>query len=144
MKSRVSIQKRIEGDQKLLLEQFRKTPIVETSCQKVGIGRSSYYRWRAENKDFAQAADEALNEGVKLINDYAENQLLSLIKNGNSAGIFYWLNHRHPAYASKLEIIGKIKHEEQLTPEQEALITKALKLASVLPDSLPKPKEGQK
>lgn len=129
MNSRVSIQKRIIGDQKLLLEQFRKTPIVETSCQKVGIGRSSYYRWRAENKDFALAADEALSEGVKLVNDFAESQLLSAIKQGNLTGVMYWLNHRHPAYGNKFEVTaGPKEADETLTIEQQAIVKRALAL----------------
>lgn len=127
MNSRVSIQKRIIGDQKLLLEQFRKTPIVETSCQKVGIGRSSYYRWRAENKDFALAADEALSEGIRLVNDFAESQLLSAIKEGNLTAVMYWLNNRHSAYRNKLEVTtDQKKNDEPLNPEQERLMKKAL------------------
>ena len=129
MNSRVSIQKRIKKDQELILQQLKKTPIIETACQKVGVGRSSFYRWKAEDKEFAKAADEALSEGIKLVNDFAESQLLSAIKEGNLTGIMYWLNHRHSAYRNRIELTrGQMEDEESLTPEQEKQIKKALSI----------------
>ena len=129
MSSQTTIQNRIKRDKELILEQLRKTPIIESSCQKVGVGRSSFYRWTAEDKEFAKAADEALSEGVKLVNDFAESQLLSAIKEGNLTGVMYWLNHRHPAYRNRIELTrGQMDDEESLTPEQEKQIKKALSI----------------
>ena len=129
MNSQVTIQKRIKKDQELILQQLKKTPIIETACQKVGVGRSSFYRWKAEDKEFAKAADEALSEGIKLVNDFAESQLLSAIKEGNLTGIMYWLNHRHSAYRNRIELTrGQMEDEESLTPEQEKQIKKALSI----------------
>ena len=116
-----------------LIEQLKKTPIIEVACQKIGIGRNSYYRWRREGKKFALACDKALEEGCAFINDLAESQLISAMKNNNLTAVMYWLNHRHSIYRNKLEVNGSLeikKHE--LTKEQEASIKKALELAELL------------
>lgn len=68
----------------------------------------------------------------------AESQLMSAIRDKNLTAIIFWLKNHHQSYATKIEVTAKLKHEdEQLTPEQEALVMKALKLASVLPENLP-------
>lgn len=133
MNNPTTIQKRVDKNQELLLEQLKKTPIVQVACEKVGVGRATYYRWRKENEEFAKIADEAITEGTNLVNDMAESQLMSAIRDKNLTAIIFWLKHHHTRYATKVEITGHLKHEEQLTPEQEALVMKALKLAELLP-----------
>lgn len=122
----ITVRDRIKTDQELLLEQLKKTPIVQIACEKTGIGRSTYYRWRAEDKEFAKIADEALQEGNLLINDMAESQLLSAVRDKNMTAIIFWLKNHHKAYANRLEISAIKPEEEALTPEQEQLIQKAL------------------
>lgn len=134
--NQTAIQKRIDKNQELLIEQLKKTPIIQIACEKVGIGRATYYRWRKENEEFAKLADEAIAEGNALVNDMAESQLMAAIRDKNLTAIIFWLKHHHPRYATKVEITGHIKHEEQLTPEQEALVMKALKLAELLPAAI--------
>lgn len=133
-----TIQKRQLKEKQLLIEQLKRTPIVQIACEKNGIGRATYYRWRKEDLNFAEDADTAIEDGNKLINDMAESQLMSAIRDKNMTAIIYWLNHHHPAYTTKMEITAKLKHEnEQLTSEQEKLVTKALKLASVITGNQP-------
>lgn len=131
-----TIAKRKDKNQELLLAQLRKTPIVELACEKTNVGRASYYRWRANDPEFAKAADEAIAEGSLLINDIAESQLMSAIREKNLTAIIFWLRNHHPSYAAKLEVTARLKADnEVLTPEQEALVTKALKLAALLPET---------
>lgn len=119
----------------LLLEQLKKTPIIQIACEKSGIGRATFYRWKKEDEKFALKADEALIEGSALVNDIAESQLMSAIKDKNLTAIIFWLKNHHPSYATKVEVTARLKAENEiLTPEQEALVTRALKLASLLPD----------
>lgn len=125
------IQDRTQQNRQLMLEQLKKTPVVQIACEKTGIARSTFYRWKEEDKEFAKEADQALAEGVALVNDMAESQLLSAIRDRNISAIFYWLNHRHSAYSNKLEITAKVK-DEMLSPEQKELIKKALKHASLI------------
>lgn len=124
--TQLTVKDRIKTDQELLLEQLKKTPIVQIACEKTDVGRSTYYRWRDEDKEFAKRADEALQEGSLLINDMAESQLLSAVRDKNMTAIIFWLKHHHKAYANRLEISAIRPEEEALTPEQEQLIQKAL------------------
>ena len=124
--TQMAVKDRIKTDQELLLEQLKKTPIVQIACEKTDVGRSTYYRWRDEDKEFAKRADEALQEGSLLINDMAESQLLSAVRDKNMTAIIFWLKHHHKAYANRLEISAIRPEEEALTPEQEQLIQKAL------------------
>ena len=107
---------------------MKKIPIVEIACNKSGVARATYYRWRKKNHEFMKQADEALTEGIRFINDLSESQLLSAIKDKNISAIFYWLNHRHPSYENKVEISTSLKPVEKLTKEQEAIVKKALAL----------------
>lgn len=114
-----------------MIEQLKKTPIVQIACEKVGLARATYYRWYKKNKKFAKEADEALAEGIKFLNDFAESQLLMAIKNQNLTAITYWLNHRHPAYKNTLKLSGSIKSSnDPLTTEQAKAIKQALELVS--------------
>jgi ABC-type Fe3+ transport system substrate-binding protein len=133
------IQDRQKKERELLLEQFRKTPIIQFACEKAGVGRATYYRWRHEDGEFALQSDTALEESVGLMNDLAESQLLSAIKEKNITAIIFWLKNRHRAYTNRLEINAKVESKNaELTPEQEDLIKKALGLSSV--SSLEEPK----
>jgi len=115
-----------------LIEQLKKTPIVSIACKKAGVSRATHYRWCNSDTNFKKASDEAIQEGVMLMNDMAESQLLNAIRDGNSTAIFYWLNHRHPAYKTKLELSGHIKASNvPLTPQQEETIKEALRLAAL-------------
>lgn len=134
--AQVTISNRIEKDQKLLIEQLKKTPIIQIACEKTGIGRATYYRWRKDNKEFAQLADEALKEGTLLVNDMAESQLLSAVRDQNMTGIIFWLKHHHPTYATKVEITANLKQpEEELTAEQQEAVKKALALTGFTENS---------
>jgi hypothetical protein len=70
---------------------------------------------------------------------------MSAIRDKNLTAIIFWLRNHHPSYATRVEVTAKLKHDdEQLSPEQEALVMKALKLASVLPNTLENSIEGGK
>lgn len=125
-----TISKRQTKEKELLIEQLKKIPIVQVACEKLSIGRATYYRWRKEDKDFAKQADTALEESSLLINDVAESQLISEIKNKNITAIIFWLKHHHKAYANRLALTGHLRHEYQLTVEQEKLIERALAMVT--------------
>ena len=112
------------------LDELRKVPIVQVACEKTGLSRNSVYRWRKEDKDFLKKMDNALSEGVALVNDMSESQLLTLIKEKNYPAISFWLRHRNDNYKNKLEITTKDDNEE-LTPSQAKIVKQALKLAKI-------------
>lgn len=118
----------------LLVEQLKKTPIIQIACEKVGVARATYYRWKKQDTVFAKEADEAIMTGELLINDLAESQLLSAIKDKNLTAIIFWLKHHHARYATRVEVTAQLRRApEELTPEQEAVVMKALELAALVP-----------
>lgn len=127
-----TIEKRVAKDKQVILENLKQVPIIQVACQKSGIGRASYYRWRKGDKSFAKKADEAVHEGRLLINEMAESQLINSIKEQNMTGIIFWLKNNNPVYGDKVELTHKAKNKK-LTPDQEKLIDKALRLASLVP-----------
>lgn len=111
-----------------VIKQLKKTPIVQVSCKKVGISRATFYRWKKEDKKFANEAEAAIEEGLGLINDMAESQLITAIKEGNLTGIIFWLKNHHRQYSPKLEVTTK-DGDIPLTEEQKILIKKSLAMA---------------
>lgn len=100
------------------------------SCEKVGVGRATYYRWR-KNQAFAKEADAAISEGEMLITDLSELQLINLIRDKNFPAIQLWLKAHNGKYGNKVEINGHLTYsDEELTPEQTAVVKEAFRLAS--------------
>ena len=116
--------------QNQFLIELVKVPIVQVACEKTDLSRNTVYRWRKEDPAFLKKMDEALTEGVALVNDISESQFLTLIKEKNYPAISFWLRHRNNNYKNKLEITTK-EDLEELTPSQAKIVKQALKLANI-------------
>ncbi len=128
-----TIEKRQEENKSKLIELLQKTPIVQVVCEKSGVSRATYYRWRTEDKNFKEESDKALKEGIEIINDMAESQLLSSIRDKNMTAIIFWLKNHHQAYIPKLEISSDQNQlRDDLTPDEEAIVREALLLSGVI------------
>lgn len=123
--------KKNDQSKQLLIEQLRKNPIVQIACEKTGVSRASFYRWKEEDAEFAKAVDDAVSDGRLLINDLAETQLIGAVKDRNFSAIMYWLKHHHPSYKTRVEIEGQVNVIEELSPEQKELVRQALRLADI-------------
>lgn len=122
-----------DADKQRLLAQLEKTPIVEAACNQISLPRSTYYRWRKDDEDFAEACDQTIELSIGRINDLAESQLINAIKNQNMSAITFWLKHHHSRYRNRLEIDAKIQTTQQeLTPEQAELVSRALRMAGLV------------
>ena len=110
--------------------ELEKVPIIQVACEKTSISRNSIYRWRREDKVFCNKMDKAMINGVALVNDMTESQLLTLIKEKNYSAISFWLRHRNDNYKDKIEITTK-EDNEVLSPSQAKIVRNALKLASI-------------
>ncbi len=120
-----------DKQKELLLENLKKAPIVQLACEKIGISRATFYRWKKDDAAFAEKAEGAILKGQQLINELAESQLISAIKDKNMTAIIFWLKNNHKNYKTKIELSGEVKTgAKKLTPEQEELIMKALELSS--------------
>src|SRR3989338_157993 len=81
-----------------LLEELKKIPIIQTACGKTGVGRSTYYAWRKDDKAFAQNANKSLHEGKAFVSDMAVSQLIKKIQEGNMTSVIFWLKNHHANY----------------------------------------------
>lgn len=114
------------------LEQLKRTPTIETACQKIGVARATVYRWINANKHFKKKVEDALTEGRTFMSDVAENQLFSLIGEKEFKAIKLYLSTHNPRYGNKLELSGSIvTKDEPLTKEQKRLIREALRLSTL-------------
>lgn len=128
-KDKKAVRTRIKKDKELMISQLKKSPIVQLSCEKTGISRATFYRWKKDDKRFAKAADTAIYEGSHLINDLAESQLLSAIADKNMTAIIFWLKHHHPSYETRVEIRQALDgNDQELTKRQKEVIKQALKI----------------
>lgn len=131
-KKKKTIKNRQVKQKEILLEQLKKMPILQIAFEKAGVTRATYYRWRNEDAAFRKFTDEAIFEGEALITDMSESQLITMIRDRNFPAVRLWLQHHHPKYAPRLEITTHPKPPEQLTPDQEAIVKKALRFASMV------------
>ena len=122
--------KKTKQMEELLLDQLRKTPIVETACQKLNISKMTISRWRKQSPMFSVRFEDALLEGRLRINDVAESQILALIAAGKFEPSKFWLTHNNSRYSAKLEITDK-RSNRLLSAEQKSIIRKALRLSSL-------------
>lgn len=125
-----SVDKRIERDKAKLLEILEKNPVVQLACERAGVGKTTFYRWKNEDAAFARKADAALTSGNEFVSDIAISQLISAIKDKNMHAIRFWLTNHHRDYTTKMHIIAEVHRDEPLSPEQEAAVRRALELAS--------------
>ncbi|MGH7157244.1 MAG: hypothetical protein ACREGG_04005 [Candidatus Saccharimonadales bacterium] len=121
-----------ELDKQKMLRALAKTPIVEVACKQISLPRTTYYRWRKEDEQFAEGCDLAIEESAARINDLAESQLISAIKDQNMTAIIFWLKHHHKTYRTRIELDANLKHNQgELTPEQAEMVAQALRLAGL-------------
>lgn len=124
-----------DKQKQLVIEQLRKTPIVQVVAEKVGIHRSTIYRWKASDAEFSEAVDEAMEQSISLVNDLAESQLISAIRDKNITAIIYWLKNHHKTYETRIKVTGSLNHSvNRLDDEQNELVMKALTKAGLLID----------
>jgi hypothetical protein len=133
MTNNPTIQNRQDQNKEKILDHLRKAPIVQVACDRAGVSRATYYRWRKEDEDFLNDSDDALAFGRRFISDMAESQLISAIKDQNMTAIIFWLKNHDPSYKQKVELSGQVdtKPQDPMTPEQEQAIKRALQIAKM-------------
>ena len=100
-KQRQTVNARIKKDKEKFLEVLEKNPVVQIACERSGISKATFYRWK-EDKEFATKVEDALTGGNSLISDIAIAQLISAIKDKNFGAIKFWLTNHHQDYKNKL------------------------------------------
>jgi hypothetical protein len=125
--NKMTVNKRIADNKEQLIKQFKKMPIIQIACERNDISRSTFYRWCQEDSEFAKKARDALLDGKAMINDMAESQLISSIKDKSFQAIAYWLKHNHPDYRTRVELTPSAP-QESLSAEQESKVLTAIQL----------------
>lgn len=120
---------RMNKEKQEFVEQLKKTPVIQVVCEKLGVGRSTFYRWRDEDENFAKEVEESYTQGKLLINDLAISQLISSIKDKSIQGIKFWLQHNHPEYSNTMTLKHNFNSDD-LNEEQKEIIKKALMLSN--------------
>lgn len=105
------------GDKSKLLEFLAETPIVTFACKKVGLDRTTYYRWRKDDKDFRDQADKFLSIGRMRINDMAESVIIKKINADDTRCSIFWLAHNDPRYKPvRTSYEPPVGHRHELAP----------------------------
>lgn len=130
-KQKASIDRRMKRKKEEVLEALQKTPVVYVACERAGISKATFYRWREEDLVFQKKSDEAIKAGKALINDMAFSQLIALIKEKNVGAIKFWLTNQHPDFKTRIEIGGRLELAEELSLEERAMVKDALQLGGL-------------
>ena len=77
--------------------------IVSEACKKVGVGRTTFYKWTREDSEFKEQVDDI--EDVAL--DYVESQLYGQIRKGDTTAIIFYMKTK----GKKRGYIEKTQHE---------------------------------
>jgi hypothetical protein len=93
--------------------------IIREACRQVGISRQTYYDWKADDEEFAKAAEVAMDEQ----GDIVESRLLDLIEAGDtSATIFYCKTKlKNRGYTERVVEKKKPEPEPEPKPKVEAI-----------------------
>lgn len=100
-KNKTVIYRRKKKEKKLILDLLVKYPIVQLACEKSGISRATFYRWKHEDEEFNIDSEKAVFEWKQLVNDMAEINVISWIKNWDKTLTMYWLNNNHSNYSNR-------------------------------------------
>jgi len=120
-------QERTKVKKRMFLEYFAKSMgIVRLACQKIDVSRSTFYDWKAKDKEFT----EALLTVEAQRNDEVEDRLFQRIREGSGADIRYYLTCRNSKYKprSVQEVITGDRTYEDLVDEQKKRIAEAQKI----------------
>lgn len=85
-------------DKQKFLDELEEIPIVSVVARRVGIAKSTIYKWQAEDEKFAKAVAESLKRGRESITDLAEGVLVTNMKKGEFRAVKYWLDNNEKRY----------------------------------------------
>lgn len=84
-----------------IVDTLRDAPFINHATKKVGIARTTFYRWMRTDKIFEFNVNAALQEGHKCMIELAESALFKKIKEGHFGGIKFYLENNHGNYMNR-------------------------------------------
>lgn len=92
---------RHHDEQSKLVQILEETPLVNYACRKVGIGRTTFYRWMKDNLPFKKEVERALASGRSQWSEIAESALMKNVKKEKMDAIKFYLTHNDKRYIPK-------------------------------------------
>lgn len=89
----------------LIVDTLRDTPFINHATKKVGIARTTFYRWMKTDKVFEINVNGALQEGHKCMIELAESALFKKIKEGHFGAIKFYLENNHGNYMNRKYVV---------------------------------------
>ena len=123
-----TVQNRIAASKDNFLTQLENSfGLVATTCRKAGISRSTYYKWRKEDTDFANKADEVR----ELQKDAVEALILKKMKCGDTAMLIFYAKTqmKDRGYVERTEVVGKDGADLSFTKYDLSKLTEAQRQA---------------
>jgi hypothetical protein len=99
-----------------LLKELEKSGNVWSSCLKLNIHRSTYYRWKEVDKDFRRLANMMERHGRENMCDIAKHALMLNVKDKKMDAIKYVLSHLDPPFKRKQTSNVVILHKKDIIP----------------------------
>lgn len=85
---------------KELVKELEKNYLLQHACNKLGLTRSTVYRWMQDDEEFAVTIRAAQAVGRRFMSDYVESKLLKNIENQEQRAIEFWLKNNNEHYRS--------------------------------------------
>jgi hypothetical protein len=125
-----AVKARTKGKKQAFLALIAKNGLIEVACQKIGVSRQTYYRWRKEDRKFGDEADVAMRHGSETTDDLVESKFMKLIHDEDRHAILFYLKYRHAKYSDRAAIrrmvLEQVEDESALTEDEERRIDAAL------------------
>ncbi len=99
-----------EQHKKAVIEALEKSlGVVTSACKNAGVGRTQFYNWLKEDKEFAKQVNDISNIAL----DFAETQLHKQINDGNTSATIFYLKTKGKkrGYIEKIEVDQDTKME---------------------------------
>lgn len=116
-----------------LLRELEENPLVTRACKKLGIARSTFYRWCDEDFKFRADTTVAINRGRDKISDFAESKLYENAGNGNQQAIALILRHNSKHYRPQvLKLVIEENSQQRVELERlQLMFDELIKLKGV-------------
>lgn len=108
-----TIEKRKKTIKLEILEIAKEISIDTHICKKVGISRSTFYRWLERDLEFAKQLIVSKRLYSNFISDMAESVVIGKVKEKNLSASAFWLKHHRAPYMSESmgHLREKLDHE---------------------------------
>ena len=101
--------KRTSKSRETIVAALREGLSIGGACAVAGLGRSTYYEWRADDPGFAAEADEAIENGTDFLEDVARQRAAE----SSDTLLIFLLKARRPEKYRERQETRHVGDEEQ-------------------------------